>query len=47
MFLLRVEFTGAQPFQIIVPLQCLELLLQNRCCLHRREDAGNPAVDFE
>ncbi|WP_425985317.1 hypothetical protein [Ensifer sp. R-19] len=47
LFLLRVEFAGAQLLQIVVLLQCLELLLENRCGFHRSQDRGNAAVDFE
>ncbi|WP_203469590.1 hypothetical protein [Rhizobium rhizogenes] len=47
MFLLRVDLTGPQPFQIFVLLQCLELFLQHRRRFHRCEDRGNPAVDFQ
>lgn len=47
MFGLRVEFASANLLQIVVLLQCLELLLQDCCCFHRSEDTGDPAEDFE
>lgn len=47
MSLRSVEFTGAKLLQIIVLLQCLELLLQDRCGFHLSEDTGDAAVDFE
>ncbi|NRF09972.1 hypothetical protein [Agrobacterium pusense] len=46
-FLRSVDLTGPQPLQIIVLLQCLELLLQDRCGFHRSQDRGDAAVDFE
>ena len=47
MFLLRVEFAGAQLLQIVVSLQRLELLLHDRRRFHGGEDRGDPAMDFE
>lgn len=47
MFLLRIEFAGTQPFQIIVTRQCLEPLLQDRRRFHSREDGSDLAVDFQ
>ncbi|MGV1989444.1 hypothetical protein ACQZ5N_22765 [Agrobacterium sp. 22-221-1] len=47
MFLRSVQFAGAKLLQIIVLLQCLELLLENRCGFHRSQDGGDAAVDFE
>ncbi|NSX88015.1 hypothetical protein G6L86_20615 [Agrobacterium tumefaciens] len=47
MFLRSVQFTGAKLLQIVVLLQCLELLLQDRRGFHRGQDRGDPAVDFK
>ncbi|RKF33347.1 hypothetical protein BCY90_26215 [Agrobacterium deltaense] len=47
MFLRSVEFAGAKLLQIIVLLQRLELLLEDRCRFHRSQDRGDAAVDFE
>ena len=47
LFLLRVEFAGAKLLEIIVLLQGVELLLQDRCGFHRSQDRGDEPVDFE
>lgn len=46
-FLRTVKLAGPPLLQIVVLLQRLELLLQDRCCFHRGEDTGEPAVDPE
>ncbi|MFS2180559.1 hypothetical protein ACCC98_32160 [Rhizobium pisi] len=47
MFLLRVELAGPPLFQVIRPLECLELLLHDCCGFHGGEDGSDPAVDFQ
>ncbi|MDA5641568.1 MULTISPECIES: hypothetical protein [Agrobacterium] len=47
MFVLRVELAGPPFLQIVVLLQRLELLLQDCCRVHRRQDRSDAAVDFE
>ncbi|WP_414899586.1 hypothetical protein [Rhizobium cremeum] len=47
MFLRSVDLASAKLIEIIVLLQCFELLLQNCRGFHRSEDRGNAAMDFE
>ncbi|WP_338810874.1 hypothetical protein V2V90_21510 [Agrobacterium leguminum] len=47
LFLLRVQLAGAQLLQVIVLLQRLELLLQDRRGFHGGEDRSDPTVHFE